>query len=52
MNFLWLCLDFAMDAAGDDKIVELITEKNRRRDPNPFQTDWPSGGGLFATISG
>ena len=27
MNFIWLCLDFAMDAAGDDKIVELYTKK-------------------------
>ena len=25
MNLLWLCLDFAMDAAGEDKIVELVT---------------------------
>ena len=24
MNLLWLCLDFAMDAAGEDKIVELV----------------------------
>jgi signal transduction histidine kinase len=23
MNFIWLCLDFAIDAAGDEKIVEL-----------------------------
>jgi C4-dicarboxylate-specific signal transduction histidine kinase len=27
MNLLWLCLDFAMDAAGEDKIVELVTQK-------------------------
>ena len=27
MNLLWLCLDFAMDAAGEDKIVELATQK-------------------------
>jgi C4-dicarboxylate-specific signal transduction histidine kinase len=27
MNLIWLCLDFAMDAAGDDKIVELATQK-------------------------
>jgi C4-dicarboxylate-specific signal transduction histidine kinase len=27
MNFIWLCLDFAMDATGDDKIVELTTQK-------------------------
>ena len=27
MNLLWLCLDFAMDAAGEDKIVELLTQK-------------------------
>ena len=27
MNYIWLCLDFAMDAAGDDKIVELATQK-------------------------
>ena len=27
MNLLWLCLDFAMDAAGGDKVVELVTEK-------------------------
>ena len=27
MNLLWLCLDFAMDAAGEDKIVELVTRK-------------------------
>jgi len=27
LNLLWLCLDFAMDAAGGDKVVELITEK-------------------------
>jgi len=27
MNFIWLCLDFAMDAAGDRKIVELATQK-------------------------
>jgi len=27
MNLLWLCLDFAMDAAGEDKVVELVTQK-------------------------
>jgi signal transduction histidine kinase len=27
MNLLWLCLDFAMDAAGGDKVVDLVTEK-------------------------
>jgi C4-dicarboxylate-specific signal transduction histidine kinase len=27
MNLLWLCLDFTMDAAGEDKIVELVTQK-------------------------
>ena len=27
MNLLWLCLDFAMNAAGEDKIVELVTQK-------------------------
>ena len=27
MNLLWLCLDFAMAAAGDDKVVELVTQK-------------------------
>jgi C4-dicarboxylate-specific signal transduction histidine kinase len=27
MNLLWLCLDFAMDAAGEEKIVELATQK-------------------------
>jgi C4-dicarboxylate-specific signal transduction histidine kinase len=27
MNLLWLCLDFAMDAAGEDKIVELVSRK-------------------------
>ena len=27
MNLLWLCLEFAMDAAGEDKIVELVTQK-------------------------
>ena len=27
LNLLWLCLDFAMDAAGEDKIVELATQK-------------------------
>ena len=27
MNFIWLCLDFAMDAAADDKIVELSIQK-------------------------
>jgi len=28
MNLLWLCLDFAMDAAGKDKVVELVAQKN------------------------
>jgi C4-dicarboxylate-specific signal transduction histidine kinase len=27
MNMIWLCLDFAMDTAGDDKMVELATQK-------------------------
>jgi len=27
MNLLWLCLDFAMTAAGDDKVIELVTQK-------------------------
>lgn len=27
INLLWVCLDFAMDAAGEDKLVELITQK-------------------------
>ncbi len=27
MNLLWLCLDFAMDAAGEDKIVGLVARK-------------------------
>ncbi len=27
MNLLWLCLDFTMDAAGEDKIIELVTQK-------------------------
>ena len=27
MNLLWLCLDFAMDAAGEDKTVELAASK-------------------------
>ncbi len=27
MNFIWLCLDFAMGAAADNKIVELETQK-------------------------
>jgi signal transduction histidine kinase len=27
MNLLWLCLDFAMDATGEDKTVELVTQK-------------------------
>lgn len=27
MNLLWLCLDVAMDAANEDKIVELVTQK-------------------------
>ena len=27
MNLLWLCLDFAMSASGDEKRVELITEE-------------------------
>ncbi len=27
MNLLWLCLDFAMDAVAEDKIVELVTQK-------------------------
>jgi C4-dicarboxylate-specific signal transduction histidine kinase len=28
LNLLWLCLDFAMDAANKDKIVELVTQKS------------------------
>ena len=28
MNLLWLCLDFAMDAAGKDKVVELVAQKS------------------------
>ena len=27
MNFIWLCLDFEMNATGDDRIVELSTQK-------------------------
>jgi signal transduction histidine kinase len=27
MNLLWLCLDFAMEAAEGDKIVDLVTQK-------------------------
>jgi C4-dicarboxylate-specific signal transduction histidine kinase len=27
MNLLWLCLDFAMEATGNGKIVELVTQK-------------------------
>ena len=27
INLLWLCLDFAMDAAGEDKVVKLDTQK-------------------------
>ena len=27
LNLLWLCLDFAMDAAKEGKIVELVTQK-------------------------
>lgn len=27
MDLLWLCLDYAMDAAGEDRIVELATRK-------------------------
>lgn len=27
MNLLWLCLDFAMDATGEEKMVELVPEK-------------------------
>jgi nitrogen fixation/metabolism regulation signal transduction histidine kinase len=27
MNLLWLCLDFAMSAVGDGKVVELVAEK-------------------------
>jgi signal transduction histidine kinase len=27
MNLLWLCLDFAVDAAGEEKIIELVTRK-------------------------
>lgn len=28
MNLLWLCLDFAMGAAGDQKVVELVTQRS------------------------
>ena len=28
LNLLWLCLDFAMDAANKDKIVELVAQKS------------------------
>ena len=31
LNFLWLCLDFAMDSAGEEKTVELITQKTEDR---------------------
>lgn len=31
LNFLWLCLDFAMDAVGEEKTVELITQKTEHR---------------------
>ncbi len=31
MNLFWLCLDFAMDAVGDDKIVELVPQKTDAR---------------------
>ena len=31
LNFLWLCLDFAMDAVGEEKTVELITQKTEDR---------------------
>ena len=31
LNFLWLCLDFAMDAAGEEMTVELITQKTEDR---------------------
>ncbi len=27
MNLVWICMYFAMDAAGDDKVVELVTQK-------------------------
>ncbi len=27
LNLLWLCLNFAIDAAGADKRVELVTQK-------------------------
>jgi hypothetical protein len=27
MNLLWLCLDFAMDAVGEEKMVELVAQK-------------------------
>ena len=29
MNLLWLCLEFAMDAGGDLKRVELVTERTK-----------------------
>lgn len=28
LNLLWLCLDFAMGAAGDQKVVELVTQRS------------------------
>jgi len=28
LNLLWLCLDFAMGAAGDDKVVDLVTQRS------------------------
>jgi C4-dicarboxylate-specific signal transduction histidine kinase len=31
LNLLWLCLDFAMDAVGEEKIIELITQKTEGR---------------------
>ncbi|UCG06321.1 MAG: hypothetical protein JSV83_20810 [Desulfobacterales bacterium] len=30
MNLIWLCLDFAMDASGDRKIVELTPQKTEK----------------------
>ena len=37
MNLLWLCLDFAMDAAGEDKIVGLVARKTETGIPVFFK---------------
>ncbi|MGD2185430.1 MAG: hypothetical protein PVI71_04845 [Desulfobacterales bacterium] len=31
MNLLWRCLDFAMDTANEDKIVEIVTQKTEAK---------------------